>query len=271
MSPAHDKSAAYWNSEAKRRAGLYEELEKHPFASAFTYGRRKLHILLERALRELDQSAEVLDIGCGTGGQLRICRELRLNVVALEPSPGLRAVAQLSHPEISIVDGSVEHLPFDGRRFDFAYAIEVLRYLSTADRLAAYRDVLRILKPGGRFFFTMANRYALDGFALYSKVRSRAYAVSGRVAPPETYFASPAEIRQELAAAGVSKVTFTGCVLAPLRIAYRVVPPLASALASSLEALDDTLSNRRWATPFAGHLVVVATRPPDARPAVQSE
>jgi len=256
-----DTDAIYWNAQAIQRRLHYSELENNPFATAFTYGRHKLHFLLEGALRPLGKTANILDIGCGTGHQLRICRGLCLNVTGLEPSPDLRTAAQELNPDISIVDGSVTRMPFDNQQFDFAYAIEVLRYLRPVDRYSAYAEVLRILKPGGTFFFTMANRFALDGFALYSKMQFLGCHLRGRAAPPQTDFTTPAAVRAEFAALGVRDVTFMGCVLGPLRIAYRAVPTLAPKLASWLEPLDDALFRRRWAISMAGHLVVAATRP----------
>jgi SAM-dependent methyltransferase len=257
-----DKNAPYWNSEATRRSGLYRELERDPYATAFTYGRHKLHGVLERILRELGNASRVLDVGCGTGGQLSICRNLRLDVVGLEPSGSLRAAAKQLNPGVPVIDGTIMSLPFEEASFDFAYSIEVLRYFPVADRLLAYQEVLRVLKPGGHFFFTMANRFALDGFSLYSGMRSLAYRLRGLAAPPETYFVTPRQVRRELREFGVTEVEFSGCVLGPLRIAYRVVRPWAPRITSALEPLDNALFKTPWAMPLAGHLVVIATRPP---------
>jgi SAM-dependent methyltransferase len=255
------KNAPYWNSEAARRPALYRELERDPYATAFTYGRHKLHVILERILRELGNAARVLDVGCGTGDQLRICRDLRLSVVGVEPSSSLRGVAQQLNPEVPVIDGTIMSLPFEDESFDFAYSIEVLRYFAAADRLGAYREVLRVLKPGSRFVFTMANRYALDGFSVYSGVRSLACRLRGLAAPPETYFVTPGQVRRELRGLRVLDVAFFGCVFGPVRIAYRTVRPWAARIASVLEPIDDALFKMPWAFPLAGHLVVVVTRP----------
>jgi hypothetical protein len=56
-------------------------------------------------------------------------------------------------PEGLVSDGSVTDLPAGDRTLDFIYAIEVFRYLDTADN-GASRD-LPALKPGGTYFGTM--------------------------------------------------------------------------------------------------------------------
>jgi SAM-dependent methyltransferase len=252
---------AYWDSEAVRRPGLYRELQRDPFATSFSFGRYKLHPILERALRGLEKGACVVDIGCGTGAQLSMSHDLGLAVVGLEPSIDLRTVAQRLNPDVPVKDGSVFRLPFDDASVDFAYAIEVLRYFPCADRLNAYQEILRVLKPGGRFFFTMSNRYALDGFSVYFAVRSLLSRLWSAARPPGTYFVSPRQLRGELRAAGFGDTEFLGCVLGPVRIAYKILPRWSPRIASILDPLDDRLFKARWAVPFAGHLVAVARRP----------
>jgi SAM-dependent methyltransferase len=192
---------------------------------------------------------------------LHIGRDLGLEVVGLEPSIDLRTVAQRLNAEVPVKDGSIFSLPFDDASLDFAYSIEVLRYFPRADRLNAYREILRVLRPGGSFLFTMSNRYALDGFPAYFAAKRLLFRLKRAAQPPGTYFVSPRQLRGELRAAGFGDVEFFGCVLGPIRMAYRVLPRWAPRIASALEPLDDKLFQARWATPFAGHLVAVAGRP----------
>ncbi len=253
--------ATYWDAEAARRPGLYRELQRDPFATSFSYGRHKLHPFLEHALRTLNQGSRVLDAGCGTGAQLSMCRTLGLDVTGLEPSAELRTVARQLNPGITVQDGSIFALPLGGASFEFAYSIEVLRYFSPADRLTAYKEILRILRPGGRFFFTMSNRYALDGFPVFYGLRSLLSRLRKIQTPPGTHFVSPRQLHRELQAAGFGEVEFFGPVFGPIRIAYKLLPKWAPRIAAALEPLDDRLARTRWAAPFAGHLVAIARRP----------
>ncbi len=253
--------AAYWDSEATRRPGLYDELQRNPFASSFSYGRRKLHAILERELHSLKKGSRVLDVGCGSGAQLGICQHMGLPVMGLEPSNDLRAAAQRLNPGIPVEDGSVFDLPIGDASFDFAFMIEVLRYFPPANRLTAYREVLRVLRPGGRFFLTMSNRYALDGFAAFFAMKSLAARLRHVPQPPGTYFVSPRQLREELQLAGFGGIEFCGCVFGPIRVAYRLMPRLAPRIAAALDPVDDKLFRSQLMTPLAGHLVAVARRP----------
>ena len=256
----YTRDAIHWDGEASRRPGLYQELESDRFSTAFAYGRHKLHSILKTALCELGKGAKVLDVGCGTGAQLELCRQCGADVFGVEPSPELRAVARQLNGGATILDGGIANLPFDDATFDFVYSVEVLRYFSPDDRRKAYREVLRTLKPGGGFLYTMSNRYALDGFVAYSGLKAFACRLKG-VAWPDTYFATPGEISREWSELGVTEVSFTGCVLGPIRLAYKFAKPLAPRIASALEPIDDALFQKSWAAPFAGHLVAIAKRP----------
>ena len=118
---------------------------------------------------------------------------------------------------------------------------------------------MRVLKPGGRFFFTMVNRWALDGFWLFQRGRE---VLSGGpdTSHPHCEFFSPAELEEELRAVGVRDLAVFGRMLAPLRVTYKL-PRWGRRLASRLEKLDDLVHQSPLATPFAGHLIVAGSKP----------
>lgn len=239
----------------------YVEMEKDRFSSAFTYGRSKLDALLMEELRKLPAGARILDVGCGTGEQVKLYRQLGFQPAGVEPAQKMRAVAVRTNPEVRIEDGTVLDLPFPDGSFDFLTSIEVLRYLDRADWPRAYAEMLRVLRPGGSLFVTMLNRYALDGFTAFDGARKAVLGVMGR--EPRAYHASttPAELRRELAGAGADRVEVYGRMFAPLRLAYKVSPSFGSRAARAIERLDDRLGTRDWHVPLAGHLIVVASRP----------
>jgi SAM-dependent methyltransferase len=245
----------------------YANLKKDRFSSAFTYARSRLHPRLEAYLRALPRGSRILDVGCGTGEQIKMYRNLGLDAVGVEPAPHMREVAQRSNPGVPIMQGTVLDLPLPDGAFDVVVAIEVLRYLDRTDWNRAFCEILRVLRPDGRLLVTMRNRYALDGFFLYDRLRNLGLAALGR--EPRVYheFTTPAQVRRELTSLGVEEVSCFGSMFAPLILAYKISPEWAGRMARSLETMDDALSGREWYAPFAAQLVVFARRSATSAPA----
>jgi ubiquinone/menaquinone biosynthesis C-methylase UbiE len=158
------RAIAEHDAQAQDFDAFYRTMQQDYRRSSFAYGRKKVEEVLHQTLMELPAGGQVLDIGCGTGAQLRYCLEHGFGATGLEPAAAMRAIARRNNPHIPIMDGVATDLPFPDGRFDLALAIEVFRYLGREDIQQAYREMIRVVKPGGRLFFTMVNRYALDGF-----------------------------------------------------------------------------------------------------------
>jgi demethylmenaquinone methyltransferase/2-methoxy-6-polyprenyl-1,4-benzoquinol methylase len=93
---------------------------------------------------------KLLDVATGTGlvarAATRILREPGA-VVGLDPSRGMLREARKTLT-IPLVQGTVEELPFESDRFDFLSMGYALRHV--ADLGVAFRECLRVLRPGGR-------------------------------------------------------------------------------------------------------------------------
>ena len=97
----------------------------------------------------------VIDVGCGIGGPLRNIGRftgarvtgVTLNQYQVARGNALCASARLS--KCKLVQADFHKLPFDGRTFDHAYSIEACCH--SPDRRDVYREILRVLKPGGLF------------------------------------------------------------------------------------------------------------------------
>jgi ubiquinone/menaquinone biosynthesis C-methylase UbiE len=97
----------------------------------------------------------VLEIGVGTGLNLAFYREAVEEVIGVDPSPGMLALARRaaasSLRKVTLVEGSAESLPLDGRSID---AVVVTWSLcSIPDPVAALTEARRVLKPGGELHF----------------------------------------------------------------------------------------------------------------------
>lgn len=248
----HDLEAAAFESEyGTRQIAGYR-------ASAFLLGREKIDRVLEDSLTCLPAGARILDVGCGTGHQVVDLTRSGFDAVGLEPASEMRNRARILNPEVRIEDGSITDLPFDDSSFDGVIALEVLRYLPREDNLAAYREINRVLRPGGLIFLTMVNRWAFDGYALWETVKAGRARRKGGSMRAHCEFVTPRQVCADLVGHGFCDVETIGRLILPLRWAYKVNLGLGRVAVAVLEPVDDLLARLPGITAFAGHLIVVA-------------
>jgi SAM-dependent methyltransferase len=249
------------NNTAQEFAGEYRSLAEHDyFVSAFLFGRGKIDSLLYSTLDKVPKTHRVLDIGCGTGNQIHLIRKLGFEVSGIEPAENMRALAKDMNPEVEILDGDIFDLPFEDHTFDFILALEVLRYLDNEDILESYRQMLRVLRPGGIIFFTMVNRFALDGYYCYEKVMKLLGRLGIRPQRAHCEFVTPTQVRNDLDSLGFSDVKTFGRLFLPIRLAYKLNLSLGQRLAKTLNSFDDVICKIPSTASFAGHLIVIARR-----------
>ena len=106
---------------------------------------------LERVAAELElaEGDVLLDMACGRGdlgGWLS--RHTKSQLIGVEPSAVGRRVAAQTAPEARIVDGHFTDIPLDDAAVDAAVVIDALQIAE--DRVAALRELARVLRPGRR-------------------------------------------------------------------------------------------------------------------------
>ena len=96
----------------------------------------------------------ILDIGCGIGGPARwIAYKFGCRVTGIDLTPEFcEAARQLNDitgmsERVTILEGSALSLPFPNAAFDKAVSQNVL--MNIADKAGVFREVFRVLKPGG--------------------------------------------------------------------------------------------------------------------------
>jgi ubiquinone/menaquinone biosynthesis C-methylase UbiE len=99
--------------------------------------------------------AEVLDLGCGTG-TLTIplaAAAPEVRVIGVDGDPEVLARAQAKAGEasrIEWIEGLGDALPFADRSLDRVVSTLVFHHLGPLTKRAVLREVLRVLRPGGR-------------------------------------------------------------------------------------------------------------------------
>lgn len=96
---------------------------------------------------------QVLEIGCGTGGLLRVVQRRSPGVVAagLDPDPDAldRARRKLG-PSVRLDRGFADVLPQPDASVDHVLSSFMWHHLGVADRPAVLGEIMRVLRPGGR-------------------------------------------------------------------------------------------------------------------------
>ncbi len=100
-------------------------------------------------------SGDVIEVGAGNGMNFAHYPPTVESVLAVEPEPHLRRLAQAAAARapvrIDVVDGVAERLPVEDARFDAAVLSLVL--CSVRDPVTALREVVRVLRRGGQLRF----------------------------------------------------------------------------------------------------------------------
>lgn len=107
----------------------------------------------ELVLARFPGTRDVLDLGAGAGivSQMNL-RGLGPRVVGVDLDPRVVDNPYLDEGRVA----SAEAIPFPDASFDLVFSVSVVEHL--ADPVKAFRDVLRVLRPGGRFLIKTTNK-----------------------------------------------------------------------------------------------------------------
>jgi len=247
----HDETAATFSAEY---AG------ESIFDSPFRYGRHLIDRAWEECVARLPPRAYCLDIGCGVGTHMARLLERGFEVQGIEPSAEMRALAVGRVPADLVSDGSVLQLPQADASLDFVYAIEVFRYLNARDNALGHREIARVLKPGGVYFGTYVNRWALDGFRQLSQLRKLTSRIAGAPLRYHVEYETPSSLAAKLRVADFSEASVRGAMWAPLRILHKLSRPFATAVSMRTLPHEEWLSDSPALRAVAGHLLAIAKR-----------
>lgn len=125
-----------------------------------TAGRRakaaKIRWLIETYARDLPTDGVCLDVGCSAGVMTAVIAPLFGRMVGLEyDEAALMAVAPELRKQIEFLRGDAMGLPLPDASVDAVICAQV--YEHVPDDVRLFREVYRVLKPGGMVFFSGPN------------------------------------------------------------------------------------------------------------------
>ena len=114
------------------------------------------------AVAHLKPEERVLDVACGTGVVTRLAAERvgpQGRVTGLDLNPGMLEVARSSTPEnqpIEWIEANAESMLLEDGAFDVVLCQMGLQFVP--NKLAALREMRRVLAPGGRVYINLPAR-----------------------------------------------------------------------------------------------------------------
>ncbi len=94
---------------------------------------------------------KVLDIGCGTGAQLRLFQDEGCLVYGVDLAQPMLKIAKVKlGKQAVLINGNALRLPFPNQVFDLVMSSLFLHQLHPGLRLAVLNEMLRVLQPAGQ-------------------------------------------------------------------------------------------------------------------------
>jgi ubiquinone/menaquinone biosynthesis C-methylase UbiE len=209
----------------------------------------------------------VLDLGAGTGQfAAAIAGWFGVEVMAVEPSEGMRAEAGRAHPHPGVrwVGGRGERLPLQAERFAWGWVSTVVHHLDDLDAAAA--ELGRVLRPGGLVLVRQAFPGRMGHLTLYERFFPEAGArLAGNLPSVERVAAAFAGAGfQEEALRSVAQVSATSLAAYRDRVRLRADTGLRlladDQFAAGLAALDRAVEAETDPAPVVDRLDLLVLR-----------
>ena len=98
-------------------------------------------------LQQLPKNAAILDVGCGEGVLVEEMRSVGLNITGID----------LNYESQLVTLGNVLQIRYANDSFDVVLLLDVFEHLAFQDQATALREILRVLRPGGKFVASIPN------------------------------------------------------------------------------------------------------------------
>jgi SAM-dependent methyltransferase len=187
--------AAGWSE----RAATFERLVARATAEA-------IEPLLDAA--GVTAGTRVLDVGCGLGTLAAAAAARGARATGVDLAEGMLEAARRRHPELELVLGDVEDLPFADGAFDAVAAAFVINHLPDPERGAS--ELVRVARPGGHVALAMwgpLDEVALLGLPTAAAVAAGLDDRAIPAGPSAERFTDAAELTALLDRAGLEGLT----------------------------------------------------------------
>lgn len=163
---------------------------------------------------EVEAGSVFLDIATGPGYTAGAAQARGAIATGVDFSAAMIGEASRNYPNALFYEGDAEHLVFPSGFFDAAVCPFGLLHMADPDQ--AISEAWRILKPGGKFAFTVwapPEKHAFFELVLSAISRHGSLDVALPEAPPFFRFSDPAESQRALATAGFSDIAISELTL----------------------------------------------------------
>jgi ubiquinone/menaquinone biosynthesis C-methylase UbiE len=136
-------------------AGKHWRLPFYDLMAAAFGADRARRVLVEQAA--VRPGERVLEIGCGTGSLLLLLKRMQpaADAVGLDPDPAALAIAgrkaRRAGVSLDLDEGFADQMPYPDGSIDRVLSSLMFHHLPGETKANTLREVLRVLKPGGRF------------------------------------------------------------------------------------------------------------------------
>jgi ubiquinone/menaquinone biosynthesis C-methylase UbiE len=135
---------------------LYDTVAKE-YAEAFSGEHEKKpkdQEILHRFSREIGGRRPVWDFGCGPGQTTKYLKDLGIEISWLDLSEKILERARTIHPGIDFRKGNILELEFENNSIAGVVAFYTIIHFTEEQVGIAFREVFRVLQPGGIFLCT---------------------------------------------------------------------------------------------------------------------
>ncbi|WP_456423352.1 class I SAM-dependent methyltransferase [Thermococcus sp.] len=162
--------------------------------------RKRIEVLEPLLVKFMPEKGRVLDLGCGAGGFSFLLEDLGFDVVCADNSDHMlslaKGFAKEKNSKVEIIKADARELPFEDNSFDYVLFIDNLVHFEPLDLGKAFREIGRVLKPGGRLLLQFTDLRALLPVLMNGQVIGEEYWIS-RVLPDKDEKAVLIEFKSE--------------------------------------------------------------------------